>query len=141
MIENFPLPTREYVETIPLDSHVQLYLFINEDGRPMAQYLEGMRAVWEPPHVCTVCIDPAKVQLHFNTPNAVIGPNAAPVQATRKLADGFVADAGDGCRPAMATIVGQDVGYDEFRAALAAAEVSEYVGTTGVEYFSLRSCG
>ena len=77
----------------------------------------------------------------FNTPNAFIGPSAAPVQATRMLADGFVADAGDGCRPAMATIIGKDMEYDAFRAALAAAEVSEHVGTTGVEYFSLRSCG
>ena len=140
-VENFPLPAREFVESIALDSPVQLYLFIHEDGRPMAQVVEGMRAVWEPPHVCEVKIDPSKVELHFTTPNALIGPPAAPVQATRLLADGFVADAGDGCRPASATVVGKDVAYEPFRAALAAAQVSDYRGTTGVQYFAVRSCG
>ena len=139
--ENFPLPVREYVETVGLDAHVQLYLFIHEDGRPMAQFVEGIRAVWEPPHVCTVKIDPAKIELHFNTPNAFVGPPTAPLQATRMLDDGFVADASDGCRPAQATVVGQNLTYDEFRNALAAADVSDHKGSTGVQYFSLRSCG
>ena len=63
------------------------------------------------------------------------------MQATRLLDDGFVADAGDGCRPASTTIVGQDIAYDAFRDALAGAEVGEYKGTTGVQYFAVRSCG
>ena len=129
VVANFPVKAKEFVECITLDHHVQLYLFLREDGQPMAQFIDGLRAVWEPPHFCQVKIDHKKIELYFYPPNEFI---RSTIGATKILEDGFLADVGDGCRPSFTTIVGKDVSYEDFKKALVSAKISHFNARTGV---------
>lgn len=122
-LKDFPMPVVELVESARLAHGVLLFLFRREDGAPLAQLWDGLRAVWEPPHAARVALDPAGVDLFTMSPNAYILPQGH----SRKETDGFVVDVGDGAHPAYTTIVGSRVGsreqvdYDTFREALCAA--------------------
>lgn len=107
-------------ECVPLDRHVMLYLFETAEGQPFGQFFDGMRGVSEPPHVAAIDIDPAKVQLLSQSPHAAMRPRPV-VDA---LASGpLLVDVADGCRPVFTTVVGRGIGYDELKAALAAARI------------------
>lgn len=116
------MPVHEFVELVPMDRHVWLALFRREDGLPMAQFWDGLRPVWEPPHTARVTMDPGKVDLFTFSPNSLI-----PVEgASKQLPDGFVADVGDGTHPAFTTVVGRsskDGDFEELRAALLGAQI------------------
>jgi hypothetical protein len=134
-LKQFPNSVHEFVECIQLDHYVQLFLFRREDGAPMAQYLDGRRAVWESPHTATVEIDPQEVQLFTISSNALI-----PIKgASAVYRDGFLADVGDGTR-VHTTIVGAVIAksthmdFSTFRAALAEAAVSDLEEIRGVYY-------
>jgi hypothetical protein len=122
-LKGFPHKVAEYLECIPMDRHVLLLLFRAEDGCPMAQYWDGLRAVWEPPHTATVTKYPKRVELFTFPTNSLIPVSGA----TRKLRHGFVADVGDGTHSAYTTIVGRgktDADLRAFRDALASATIA-----------------
>ncbi|GDY21179.1 hypothetical protein LBMAG56_25250 [Verrucomicrobiota bacterium] len=102
-------------QSFTLDRHVQLFLFETADGRPMAQFFDGLRGVFEPPHVALVPLASAQVDLISVPPNATqqAQPVANPI-ATEKI----MVDVGDGCRPVLTTVIGKNLTYDAFRAAL-----------------------
>jgi hypothetical protein len=135
-LKQFPHRVKEFVERIDLEHHVQLFLFTREDGCPMAQYLDGLRAVWEHIHSATVDIDDLKrIQIYTISSNALI-----PIRSvSRTLQNGFVAEVGDGTH-VHTTITGapnaakEFVGYDEFRDALASATISDLDLRNGVYY-------
>ena len=124
-LKGLPHKPAEYLECIPMDRHVLLLLFRREDGCPMAQYWDGLRPVWKPPHTATVTGYKRRVELFTFTSNAVIPVNGA----AKRLRHGFVADVGDGTRPAYTTIVGtgrKDADVKEFRDALAGAKIEPH---------------
>lgn len=118
---HFPMEVQQFVEHIPLDHYVQLFLFKRKDGCPMAQFFDGLRGVWELPHIATVEINPQKIEMFTFPPNSFIKVNGA----SRILEDGFIADVGDGCHPAFTTIIGKEIDFDKFRSALAKAKISD----------------
>ena len=121
-LKSVPMPVYEFVELVSMDRHVWLAIFRREDGIPMAQYWDGLRPVWQPPHVARVTIDPNKVDLFNFSPNSLIPVSGA----SKKLKDGFLADVGDGTHPAFTTIVGKGNSRKEFealRSALVAAVI------------------
>ena len=108
-----------FVERVQMDRHVYLFLFRMPDGRPMGQYLDGLRAVWEFPHIATVPVDPAKVEIVTTSPNAYVKVD----EASRGIEGGGIADVGDGCHPAATTLIGNQIEYEPFRASLIKAEI------------------
>ena len=119
-LKSVPMPVHEFVELAPMDRNVWLAIFRREDGIPMAQYWDGLRPVWQPPHIARVSIDPKKVDLFNFSPNSLI-PVAG---ACKKLKDGIIADVGDGTHPAFTTIVGKSSDSKDFagfRSALTSA--------------------
>ena len=121
-LKSVPMPVHEFVELVPMDRHVWLAIFRREDGVPMAQYWDGLRPVWQPPHVARVTLNPNSVDLFNFSPNSLIPVSGA----CKKLKDGFVADVGDGTHPAFTTIVGTSADAADFaalRAALVAAVI------------------
>ncbi len=88
----------------------------------MAQFWDGLRPVWDPPHVAKIPIDPTSVDLINLTPNSF-----CPVTGKAgKESDTVIADVGDGCHPAYTTVIGRDSGseaVEAFRAAMAAATI------------------
>lgn len=129
-LEEVPMKVSRFVEDIPLDHHVQLFVFEREDGRPMAQFFDGLRGIWEKPHIARVKVDPKGLELFTFSPNAFVKVRGA----SKILEDGFIADVGDGCHPAFTTVVGKDKELDEFRAALAEAEIFDLDEATRVHY-------
>jgi len=121
-LKSVPMPVHEFVELKPMARHVWLALFRREDGVPMAQFWDGLRPVWAPPHTARVTINPNKVDVYVFSPNSLI-----PVQgASKKLKDGLVADVGDGTHPAFTTVVGhsnKDADFEELRNALCNAVI------------------
>ena len=111
-LKSVPMPVHEFIELIPMDRHVWLAIFRREDGIPMAQYWDGLRPVWQPPHVARVEIAPNKIDLFNFSPNSLIPVSGA----CEKLKDGFVADVGDGTHPAFTTVVGKSSDPKEFAA-------------------------
>jgi len=109
-LKSVPMPVHEFVELVPMDRHVWLAIFRREDGIPMAQYWDGLRPVWKPPHVARVTIDPKVVDLFNFSPNSLIPVSGA----CEKLKDGILADVGDGTHPAFTTIVGKNASAKEF---------------------------
>jgi len=108
-----------FAERVPMERHVSLFLFETPEGRPMAQFLDGLRAIWEHPHVAIAALDPADVELHTSVPNehlAIQGP-------ARATEHGIVADVGDGCQPRLTTVFGKKGAFRTFRDALAAARI------------------
>ena len=63
-----PRPGR-FVERVRLERHVSLYLFEGADGRPTGQFFDGLRAIWEPPHVALIDADPRELELAHSSPN------------------------------------------------------------------------
>jgi len=122
-LKGVPMPVHQFVELLPMDRHVWLALFRREDGVPMAQYWDGLRPVWAPPHTARVTMDPKRVDLYSFSPNSLIPVDGA----AKKLADGFIADVGDGTHPAFTTVVGHgatDREFEGLRAALAGAAIT-----------------
>jgi hypothetical protein len=121
-LKSVPMPAHEFVELKAMERHVWLALFRREDGIPMAQFWDGLRPVWEPPHTAHVTMDPNKVDLFTFSPNSLI-----PVHGlSKKLKGGFIADVGDGTHPAFTTVVARsnkDSDFEELRAALMHAEI------------------
>ena len=117
-------------ERVAMADHVYLFLFERNDGNPMGQFMDGMRAVWEHPHIATVKIDPKSIELLTTSPNGYIKTD----EAARVLPEGIVADVGDGCQPAISTITGLRMDYGEFRDALASATISPRRDRRGVMY-------
>lgn len=119
----YPLQAR-HKETIALDRHVQLYLFETADGRPMAQFMDGLRGVFEPPHLAVVPLDLARVDVLAVAPTANM--QAEPVDNPAATGTMLV-DVGDGCRPVITSVVAkagaQQLSYAEFRAAMAGAKI------------------
>lgn len=121
-----------FTERIEMARHVYLFLFRMADGRPMGQYIDGLRAIWEPPHMATVQLDPSKVEIFNLPPNAYLQASGS---AT--LTDtGIIADVCDGCHPAKTTIVGTALEYDEFRSFLTDAVITAKNGRRSVQYIS-----
>lgn len=111
-LKDFPMDASEFVESVVLDRHVLMTLFRRSDGLPMAQFWDGLRPVYEPPHTATIDIPPGDVELFLFSPNSLIPA----VGDSWKLTHGVVADVGDGCRPAFTTIVGRHQGDEKFQA-------------------------
>ena len=110
--------------------HVFLFLFQLADGRPMGQYFDGLRAVWEPPHIAEVKTDPNAIEIVNTSPNAYLQVNGA-----AKVTDTCViADVGDGCHPAITTLIGKKLGYDAFRASLMSATILPRNERIAVQY-------
>ena len=134
----YPLQAR-YKETITLDRHVQLFLFETADGRPMAQFFDGLRGVFEPPHLAVIPLDAAQVELVVVPPNANM--QAQPVENPAAMGT-LLVDVGDGCRPVITTIVakkqpdGRTPSYAEFLAVMAKATIVPFAKshTTQVRY-------
>jgi len=99
--KGMPMEVAECVETVQLERGVQLFVFLRKGGRPMAQFWDGLRPVWDPPHVAEVSIDPSSVDLINLTPNSF-----CPVTGKAgKGSDSIIAVVGDGCHPAYTTVV------------------------------------
>jgi hypothetical protein len=122
-LKDFPMDVGEFVESVVLDRHVLMTLFRRTDGLPMAQFWDGLRPVYEPPHTATIDIPPGDVELFLFSPNSLIPA----VGDSRKLPRGVVADVGDGCRPAFTTVVGRhhgDAKFQAFRDAMIHADIT-----------------
>jgi hypothetical protein len=115
----FPIKA-EFLERISMDRNVYLFLFRTSDGRPMAQYIDGMRGVWEPPHIATVELDQTRVESLTTSPNAYMKTQGA-ASITHNT---FIADVGDGCHPAVTTLISNGLEYEEFRESLANAIIT-----------------
>ncbi len=117
----------EFIERISMKGNVYLFMFRTIDGRPMAQYIDGMRGVWEPPHAAYVELDSSKVESLTTSPNAYM--------PTKGVADvvgnTFVADVGDGCHPAVTTLISNGLNYEEFRDSLAKAKIASLTIPSG----------
>lgn len=115
----FPIQA-SFVERVAMDRHVYLFLFRMLDGRPMGQFMDGLRAIWEPPHLATVRMDPKQVEVVTTSPNGLLKVD----EAARVMPDGVIADVGDGCHPATTSLIGEGISYEGFRAALAEARIA-----------------
>jgi hypothetical protein len=120
----------EYKERVKMDRHVYLYLFKMADGLPMAQYFDGLRAVWESPHIATVQLDASTVEIVNRAPSAHMKVRGA-AEATGNT---IIADVGDGCHPATTTLIGTKIGYEEFRESLINAKITPWNNSSSVQY-------
>ena len=116
---DWPMQTNRFVNGYRMDHNVGLFLFIGANGLPIAQYVDGLRAVWEKPHIAVVPIDPDKVRVHTISPCSFSRLN----EAAKVLEDRVVADVGDGCHPAFTTLVGTGMELPEFESAVAKAQI------------------
>lgn len=114
----FPIKA-QFVERVPMGGHVWLFLFETADGLPMAQYVDGLRAVWEPPHCVRVPCEPRRLNVITTTPNGFIKVD----ERAQVLNDAVIADVGDGCHPAFTTLIATDMTFEAFHAAVASGEV------------------
>jgi hypothetical protein len=104
--KGLPMKPARLARTAVLDHNVVLTVFERPDGCPMAQFWDGLRPVYEPPHVAEVELDPAGISLYAFPSNSSV-----PVQSGSAFtARGFVMDVGDGAQPAYGTVVGEVVG-------------------------------
>ncbi|MCC7349820.1 MAG: hypothetical protein IT446_04560 [Phycisphaerales bacterium] len=104
----------QFLEGIELDRHVTLYLFKTPDGRPMAQFIDGLRAIWEQPHVAILPAEATpRIQAVIDSPNANVSARGHPV---RWHPDGAIEiDVADGVRPVNVTLFGQGISHEAFR--------------------------
>lgn len=115
----WPLVNARFIEHIAMNRHVSLFLFKTADGRPMGQFLDGLRATWEPPHVAIVDADASRFEITMITPN-----EAVPVGHVQTPMPGCtVAQVGDGCRPQLSTLVGKNDSFGKFKKLLAHAHI------------------
>ena len=119
--KGYPPRGARFIERLAMGHHVWLFLFEGKAGEPVAQFLDGLRGIWESPHSVTIPIDPRKVDVEASSPNANMELRGEP----RANDDGVVADVGDGCQPSITTLIGKDIGLEEFRKALVEAEISD----------------
>jgi hypothetical protein len=119
----------EFRERVEMDRRVHLFMFELPDGRPMGQFMDSLRAVWEPPHAAAVDIDPDAVEL-VTSANEFLPPRPD----ARVVAGGIVADVGDGCQPGTTTIVGRGVDYEALKSALAGARITPKIERSKVHY-------
>ena len=115
----FPIAAR-FVERIAMPDHVWLFLFETADGSPMGQFMDGLRGVWEPPHLVTVKLDPSKVEVVSSSPNGYVKAD----ETAKVAGDTVVMDVGDGCRPCYTTVIAPRMTLDGLKTALAAGAVS-----------------
>jgi hypothetical protein len=108
-----------FVERVGMGRRVSLYLFETPDGRPMGQYLDGLRAIWEAPHAALVPTGRQRIETRQASPNEHL-PVGGPVETWQ---GGVVADVGDGCHARFTTLLGRKGRYDAFKQALAAARI------------------
>jgi hypothetical protein len=123
----------EFVERIAMDSNVWLFLFETADGLPMGQFTDGIRAVWEPPHIVSVKTDPGRVDTISISPNQYCKVN----ETARSFDDTIIMDVGDGCRASFTTLIAKDakdMSFSKFRNALAAGSVSSIIVRNRVRY-------
>ena len=113
-----------------MDRHVYLFLFRMPDGRPMGQYMDGLRAVWEFPHIATVPIDPSEVEIVTTSPNSYVKVD----EASRAIEGAVIADVGDGCHPARTALMGNETDHKAFRALLVEAKISPWNNRSSTEY-------
>lgn len=86
----------------------------------MGQFFDGLRGVAEAPHVAAVTIDRQRVRTLTVPPNA----SQRPQPVANPLASGpLLVDVADGCRPVFTTLIGEGIGYEEFKTALARARI------------------
>ena len=117
-------------ERIEMDRHVYLFLFEMADGRPMGQYFDSLRTVWEPPHRAHVELDTRKLEIINTSPNGRLRPEgAADITATS-----LTADVGDGCHPDRTTIIGTEMDYSALRNALMNAEITPRQDRCSLQY-------
>ncbi|MEA3364025.1 MAG: twin-arginine translocation signal domain-containing protein [Candidatus Hydrogenedentes bacterium] len=132
-LKGMPMDVGEFVGEHVLDRGVVLTLFRRTDGCPMAQFWDGLRPVWDRPHMATVRIAPGSVELFNFSPNSFIKPAGE----ARKLSDGFIADVGDGCRPEYTTVIGdspKDADFETFCEAMKDAVIEPIPGPAQVFY-------
>jgi len=131
VVETLPIKVKEFVECLNLDHYVQLYLFLKENEEPVAQFIDGLRGVWEFPHSCKITVNPKNVEGYLCTQNAFI-ENEKGIGESRVLENSIVVDVGDGCRPAFTTIVGKNISYKDFKDKLVSAEIFHFNPKRGV---------
>jgi len=120
----------EFMEMHLMPRHVWLYLFKTDKGYPMAQFADGLRAVWDPPHAVRVAIDTQKVEVVSCSPNAYLQLQGA--VATHN--DHVILDVGDGCHGAFSMLIGRHMGFDNFKSVLLAGKPFVYNGRGRVNY-------
>ena len=81
--KSMPMPVTEFVELTAMPRNTWLALFRRADGKPMAQFWDGLRPIWAPLHKATVKIDPRKAVLINVSPNSFI-----PVEGSRRETEG-----------------------------------------------------
>jgi len=125
IVELCPLPDflREatFVEYLAMGHHVRLFLFMGKSDRPVAQFFDGMRGVWEKTHIVTITINPKKVGIITTSSNFYLKVRSA----TKILENKVIVDVGDGCNPAITSLIGNNISFDEFKAALTAGKVTD----------------
>ena len=125
----WPLKVKEFLGSFSLDHYVQLFLFTTrgfwslEDDRPVAMFIDGLRGVWEPPHIAIVPIGPDKVsEVYTISPNSFVKVR----DASKVLEDRVIADVGDGCHPAFTILIGkEDVAPSEFKSTMLKAKITD----------------
>jgi hypothetical protein len=117
----FPLAAT-YRETLPLAGHVRAYLFETKDGRPMVQFMEGLRGVSAPPHLAQLGLTAAQVEIVETVPNGFQRPLSVP---STSETSSLTIDVGDGCRPIITTVLAKGLSYADFRTAVAQAKITE----------------
>ena len=122
-LKSMPMIATEFVELKAMPRNTWLAVFRRADGKPMAQFWDGLRPVWAPPHTATVKMNPGKVELINFSPNSLI-----PVSGhCTKLKDGFIMDVGDGTHPAFTTVLTRsdsEAAFKELTAALSKAVIA-----------------
>lgn len=116
----FPLRVT-FRECVKMDRNVLLFLFETADHRPVAQFVDGLRAVWEPPHVAVVPLDANTVDILCTQPNAY--QPATPYQTGSVNNDNLVVDVADGSRPVISTVVARNSDYSKFKAAMSKSKI------------------
>lgn len=138
--KGLPMKPARLARVAVLDRGVVLTVFERPDGCPMAQFWDGLRPVYEPPHLAEVELDPARISLYAFPSNS-----AVPVQSGSAFTSrGFVMDVGDGAQPAYGTVVGEVVGksghvpLEEFSEAMLRATVRPRPSARPV-YYSIET--
>jgi len=113
----WPVEGARFVERVPMDRHVSLYLFETADGRPMGQFMDGLRGIWERPHVAVVDADDARIELLQTDRNGAVEMERA------GRAGVTVANVVDGCRPRQSTLLSKGERFESFKALLSRARI------------------
>lgn len=107
----------DFLEKKHLDEHVWCYLFRTAGGVHFAQFMDSLRAVWEPPKTVSVATDPGYL---YNV--RVTGPQ--PPQSPVTMSDGRATFAVmDGYLSPTITVLDPKGTYESFRMAMFAAVV------------------